>query len=134
MTLTKRIIGIVVCLVLVSGFYAYAQCTKPCDVKDCPAKAENGGKMTVKQLLENFQKKTFTGEAIDLNLKDADLATVIGFFSKYTPLKVKVAPEVKGKVTVNRQKVAWDNVLFDVLNDNKLKMEEKNQVFVVGKK
>jgi type IV pilus assembly protein PilQ len=58
------------------------------------------------------------GEAISLDLKDADLRDVLHTFSQLTGLNIVVDPEVKGSVTVRLHDVPWDQALDLILRTN----------------
>jgi hypothetical protein len=56
----------------------------------------------------------YTGEPIDLMLKDADIKDVIGTFSAVTGREIVVDDSVSGNVTVDLRDMPWDQA-FDVV-------------------
>ena len=71
------------------------------------------------------QHRTYTGEPIDLNVKDAQLNDVLNTFSLLTGLQISVDPAIQPKlVTMNVHDEPWDQVLEEVL-------EQQNLVYVL---
>jgi len=62
----------------------------------------------------------FSGDPISLQLKDADLKSVLEVFSQVTQFHIVVDPAVSGKVTVDLHDVPWDQALDLVLRTNGL--------------
>src|SRR5262249_43690368 len=60
----------------------------------------------------------WAGEAISLDLKDADLKDVLHTFAELTGLNIAVDPEVKGSVTVRLHDVPWDQALDLIVRAN----------------
>ena len=136
--ITKMILGLVLCLVLVSGsLLAAPQCTKKCDkvcaLKAKPATDAKKATMTAKQLMENMKSHKYNGDPIKLHLKDADLANVLAMFTKVSGLKFTVETGVEGAITINQDKVPWDKLLHHLLEEHKLTLAEKDNGLVVGK-
>ncbi len=76
---------------------------------------------------DNFKPKTiaaeeekYTGEAISLKFKDADLRDVVLYLAEFADLNVVFDPDVRGTVTCDLQAVPWDQALDIVLRYNRM--------------
>ena len=76
---------------------------------------------------ERFKPKTitseeekYTGEAISLKFKDADLRDVVLYLADFADLNVVFDPDVRGTVTCDLQAVPWDQALDIVLRYNRM--------------
>lgn len=78
-------------------------------------------------------QKTYTGEPISLNLKDADIKDVLRTFAELTGLNIAIDPEVTGSVTVNFVDVPWDQALELILRQNGLTYVLDGNVMRVGR-
>ncbi len=76
--------------------------------------------------------KVYTGEPIDLNLKDADIRDVIRTFANLTGLNIAVDPGVSGAVTVDFTGVPWDQALDIILRQNNLSYVLEGNVMRIG--
>ncbi len=76
--------------------------------------------------------KVYTGEPIDLNLKDADIKDVLRTFAGLTGLNVAVDPGVAGLVTVDFTGVPWDQALDIILKQNNLTYVLDGNVMRIG--
>lgn len=61
--------------------------------------------------------RTFSGEPITLSLADADIRDVLRVFGQLTGLEMEIAPEVKGRVTVEASGTPWDQALDETVRD-----------------
>jgi type IV pilus assembly protein PilQ len=77
-------------------------------------------------------EKVYTGEPIDLNLKDADVKDVLRTFANLTGLNVAVDPGVTGLVTVDFTGVPWDQALDIILRQNNLTYVLDGNVMRIG--
>jgi type IV pilus assembly protein PilQ len=77
-------------------------------------------------------EKVYTGEPIDLNLKDADIRDVLRTFANLTGLNIAVDPGVAGAVTVDFNGVPWDQALDIILRQNNLTYTLDGNVMRVG--
>jgi len=77
-------------------------------------------------------EKVYTGEPIDLNLKDADIRDVIRTFANLTGLNMAVDPGVAGSVTVDFSGVPWDQALDIILRQNNLTYVLEGNVMRIG--
>src|SRR5437764_1306760 len=77
--------------------------------------------------------KTYTGEPLSLNLKDADIKDVLRTFAQLTGLNIAVDPNVNGSVTVDFVDVPWDQALDLILRQNGLSYVLEGNVLRVGK-
>lgn len=77
-------------------------------------------------------EKLYTGEPIDIHLKDADIKDVLRFFAQITGLNIAVDPTVTGTVTVDFSGVPWDQALDIILRQNGLGYELEGNVMRIG--
>lgn len=77
-------------------------------------------------------EKTYTGEPISLNLKDADIKDVLRTFAQLTGLNIAIDPGVTGSVTVDFVDVPWDQALDIILRQNGLSYVLEGNVMRVG--
>jgi TonB family protein len=87
-----------------------------------------------KDLKKAMKKKKYTGELMTFNFHNADIIDVLKIISKIAGLTLEIAPGVKGKVTVQLQKIPWDQALDLMLELNGLAWEVKGKVVKVYKK
>jgi type IV pilus secretin PilQ/predicted competence protein len=90
-------------------------------------KPEKNGSSTKRFQEEQFKPKTITdrqeeysGEAMTLKFKDADLRDIITYIGEHVGLNVVFDPEVRGVVTCNLVDVPWDQALDILLKTNKM--------------
>jgi type IV pilus assembly protein PilQ len=77
-------------------------------------------------------QRTFNGEPISLNLKDADIKDVLRTFAEITGLNIAVDPGITGSVTVDFVDVPWDQALDLILRQNGLTYTLEGNVMRVG--
>lgn len=77
-------------------------------------------------------ERVYTGEPIDLNLKDADIKDVIRTFANLTGLNIATDPGVSGSVTVDFTGVPWDQALDIILRQNNLTYVLEGNVMRIG--
>ena len=77
-------------------------------------------------------QRTFNGEPISLNLKDADIKDVLRTFAELTGLNIAVDPGVAGSVTVDFVDVPWDQALDLILRQNSLTYTLEGNVMRIG--
>jgi len=65
-------------------------------------------------------EERYTGEVLDLKVKDADLRDVVMYLGDFAGLNVAFDPEVSGKVTCDLEAVPWDQILDLILKLNKM--------------
>jgi type IV pilus assembly protein PilQ len=68
-------------------------------------------------------KKEYFGEPISMTLRDADVREVLRSFARISGLNVVIQPGVKGTVTVELERVPWDQALDQILKINNLGYE-----------
>ncbi len=66
------------------------------------------------------EEEKYTGEAISLKFKDADLRDVVLYLAEFADLNVVFDPDVRGTVTCDLQAVPWDQALDIVLRYNRM--------------
>jgi type IV pilus assembly protein PilQ len=76
--------------------------------------------------------RTYTGEPLSLNLKDADIKDVLRTFAQLTGLNIAIDPGVAGTVTVDFTDVPWDQALELILKQNALSYVLEGNVMRVG--
>ena len=77
--------------------------------------------------------RTFRGEPVSLDLKDADLVDVCLSFGRIAKTNVVVDPGVKGSVTVRLKAVPWDQALDLILRMNGLAMTREGRILRIGR-
>lgn len=77
-------------------------------------------------------QKVYTGEPLDLSLKDADIKDVLRMFAQLTGLNIAIDPQVSGTVTVEFLGVPWDQALEIILRQNGLAYSLDGNVMRVG--
>ncbi|MHB0969273.1 MAG: type IV pilus secretin PilQ [Thermoanaerobaculia bacterium] len=78
------------------------------------------------------EERVYSGEPIDLTLKDADIRDVLRTFAQLTGLNIAIDPQVKGTVTVEFQDVPWDQALELILKQNGLAFDLDGNVMRIG--
>jgi type IV pilus assembly protein PilQ len=77
-------------------------------------------------------QRVFTGEPLDLTLKDADIKDVLRTFAQLTGLNIAIDPAVAGTVTVEFNGVPWDQALDLILRQNGLAYDIEGNVMRIG--
>lgn len=77
-------------------------------------------------------ERTYTGEPISLNLKDADIKDVLRTFAQLTGLNMAIDPGITGSVTVDFVDVPWDQALDIILRQNGLSYVLEGNVMRIG--
>ena len=75
----------------------------------------------------------FTGDPINLSLKDADIRDVLGTFSNLTGVVIVFDPDVSASVTIDVQETPWDQALDQILRSAGLTYSDEGGVISVGK-
>ena len=73
--------------------------------------------ITIAQRISTY-KLTNVSDLITLNFKDADLRNILRMIARSVQINIIAGPEVKGSVTMELNKVAWEQALSLVLNVN----------------
>jgi type IV pilus assembly protein PilQ len=79
-------------------------------------------------VVEEIAPRTFTGQRISLDFKDADVQNVLRVIADVSGLNVVATDDVTGKVTLHLVDVPWDQALDIVLKANRLKMVRDGNV------
>ncbi|HXI12585.1 MAG TPA: type IV pilus secretin PilQ [Thermoanaerobaculia bacterium] len=77
-------------------------------------------------------ERNYTGDPIDLRLKDADIKDVLRTFAQLTGLNIAIDPGVTGQVTVEFTQVPWDQALELILRQNGLNYDLQGSVMRIG--
>ncbi|HSP94193.1 MAG TPA: secretin and TonB N-terminal domain-containing protein [Thermoanaerobaculia bacterium] len=80
-----------------------------------------------------YPDSRFVGEAVSLDLKDADLKDVLRTFAELTKLNIAIDPDVTGSVTVRLHDVPWEKALDLILRMNGLGYVLVGKILRVGK-
>jgi type IV pilus assembly protein PilQ len=72
------------------------------------------------------------GEAMSLDLKDADLKDVLRTFGKLAKVNIAIDPEVRGSVTLRLRDLPWDQALDVILRINGLGYVLEGNILRVG--
>lgn len=100
--------------------------TRDARVLDAPSNVQTVGRMV------SPGEVVYTGEPIDLQLKDADIKDVLRQFAQVTGLNIAIDPQVSGTVTVEFDDVPWDQALEVILKQNGLAYTLQGNVMRVG--
>jgi type IV pilus secretin PilQ/predicted competence protein len=68
-------------------------------------------------------RKEYSGEPISMSLQDADVREVLRTFARISGLNIVIQPGVRGTVTVELERVPWDQALDQILKINNLGYE-----------
>ena len=74
----------------------------------------------------------YTGEPVNMDLKDLDLKDFFRFIKEISGLNVIVDPAVKGQVTIDVTDIPWDQALALVLRNNSLECELQGNVLRIA--
>ncbi len=74
----------------------------------------------------------YTGEPVNMDLKDLDLKDFFRFIKEISGLNVIVDPAVKGVVTIDVTDIPWDQALALVLRNNSLECELQGNVLRIA--
>ncbi len=103
------------------------------DEPEAPADTEMGGGISgADSRTLSAGERVYTGEPLDLSLKDADIKDVLRMFSQLTGLNIAIDPQVSGTVTVEFYGVPWDQALEIILRQNGLTYLLQGNVMRVG--
>lgn len=94
-----------------------------------------GEGVTVSQFEPKVITKTgvkYTGEPIDLNLKDAPLIDVLNTFAELSGLNFVLDPGVTARVSLRLQAVPWDQALELILKINNLGYVQENNIIRIA--
>ncbi|MBI2213524.1 MAG: hypothetical protein HYU52_07750 [Acidobacteria bacterium] len=76
----------------------------------------------------------FTGEPIDLSLKNANLRDVIKTFGQLTMLDMRLESDIEGVVTVEWHNVPWDQAFDELMKEHGLTYRTEGSVVHIQKK
>jgi hypothetical protein len=88
----------------------------------------------VQRTLYTRSERTYDGEPISINLKDAEIRDVLNTLGDLTGLTFEIAPDVEGSITMDVRDVPWDKMLDDMLNDHGLAGEIDGKTIRVSRK
>lgn len=74
----------------------------------------------VQRTLYTQDHETYDGEPVSITVKNADIRDLLTTFGELTGLKMEMAPDVQGTVTLDVTGVPWDKALDDLLDANGL--------------
>ncbi len=77
-------------------------------------------------------ERTYDGDPISLNLKDADIKDVLRTFAQLTGLNIAIDPGVTGNVTVEFTDIPWDQAFEIILKQNGLGFSQEGNVIRIG--
>jgi AraC-like DNA-binding protein len=84
---------------------------------------EEKGPLSAEELLENLERKTYSGEPLDLVLHDVSLQEVISAIEQAGGIRLDMDPAIDDKVTYQMRQIPWDEALATVLVENDLRMD-----------
>lgn len=68
---------------------------------------------------------------VDLDVKDADVRTVLSLFADVANVNLVIAEDVKGKVTLKLRSVEWQEAMAVVLKTHQLGVERSGDILTV---
>jgi type IV pilus assembly protein PilQ len=74
---------------------------------------------------------TYRGQAIDLDVKDADIHDVYRLLADVGNVNIVVPDSVNGRVTLRLKRVPWDQVACTVASVHKLSLTAQGNVVLV---
>ncbi|HSC87550.1 MAG TPA: AMIN domain-containing protein, partial [Polyangiaceae bacterium] len=78
------------------------------------------------------QQAGYSGQRIDLDLKDADIHNVLRLIGDVSRRNIVVADNVRGRVTIRLRNVPWDQALAVILQSKNLGMVEQGNMLRVA--
>ncbi len=90
-------------------------------------------KLELKKLEESRKKKTYQGEKISLELKDADIRDVLRIIADVSKLNIVASDDVAGLVTVRLINVPWDLALDVILKSKGYGMVKTERIIRVAR-
>ena len=82
----------------------------------------------------NDSRRTYSGDPMTLDLKDAEIKDVLTKFAKMTGLDIRYQPDLQGSVTLSVRDIPWDQAFDLVLAQNDLTYELNGKVVVIRKR
>jgi type IV pilus assembly protein PilQ len=77
-------------------------------------------------------EKSFTGQRISLDFKDADIQNVLRVLADVSNMNIIATDDVKGKITLHLSEVPWDQALDLVLRTNRLEATQEGNVMRIS--
>lgn len=110
--------------------------------------AGNESKISPEKLLQNLEKRKYTGKKIDIRFRNRDLIEAVSEVLVHSEITFTVDDDIKGKVNLIMMDIPWDQVLAHIMDrynlhlcivKNKLKVQaiilpEKYQKKSTGRK
>lgn len=93
---------------------------------------KNDNVVLPEMFLSGNQAMEYKGARINLNIKEAPLADVIGLISKISGQNFVIAPGINLNVTLNVRNTPWDQILAIVLLNNKLGYQKSDGIFRIA--
>ncbi len=78
------------------------------------------------------QEQQYYGEPISMSLKDADVTEVLRSIARLSNLNIVIQPGVGGPVTVELDRVPWDQALEQILKINNLGMQLEGNILRIA--
>ena len=76
--------------------------------------------------------KEYTGEPISMSVRDSDVREVLRTFAQLSGLNIVIQPGVRGTVTVELERVPWDQALDQILKINGLGYELEGNIMRIA--
>jgi beta-lactamase regulating signal transducer with metallopeptidase domain len=83
---------------------------------------------------KTVKKREYTGAAISLNLKDADIKDVLRTFSKLSGITMEYPDTLQGKVTINVREMPWDEAFDAIIREQHLTWEVRGNTMTIKEK
>ncbi len=77
-------------------------------------------------------EKVYSGDPISMSLKDAEITEVLRSIARLANLNIVIQPGVTGPVTVELDRVPWDQALDQILKINRLGMQLEGNILRIA--
>ncbi len=86
------------------------------------------GERNLDQLADGIKTKRFTGKHVTLQVRDADIGSVLRLIGEASGFNIILGEGVKGNVTLSLVDVPWDQALDVILNTMRLSAERSHNI------
>ena len=80
----------------------------------------------------SVDKSLFKGDLLDLNFQDIEVRDVLELIADFKSLNLVASDSVQGKITLNLNKVPWDQALDIIMRSKGLDMRKKGNILLIA--
>jgi type IV pilus assembly protein PilQ len=80
----------------------------------------------------SIDKSLFKGDLLDLNFQDIEVRDVLELIADFKSLNLVASDSVQGKITLNLNKVPWDQALDIILRSKGLDMRKEGNILLIA--